>query len=162
VRTTRDVAAQKDPARRPGESDRHFLSRLKQFACLRYAARLVLQGADAHVDAAQLLAGEFGVELVEAVPSDDHSAENSDSDSDTGEDLEGVSEEEDAEDKEFERESDADFINDDDEASGSDDDVGEAYTARRWPRLQPGGYQNCHWGLGEPLAYMSGDQPWAQ
>jgi hypothetical protein len=126
--------------RRHGEDDRHFLGRLEEFACLRYAARLVRQGADAHVHAAQLLAREFGVELEEDVPSDDNSSENSDSDA--GEDLEGGSEE-DAEDddSEGELENDPDAASSNN-ASDSDSDDDKAKAARRWPRLQPGG---CQW-----------------
>lgn len=70
---------------------------------MRYAARLVRQGADVQVHRGQLLAAEYGVELEEDSPIDDDGSTGSEPEYD---DEEEASEEE-AEDEEWDCESEA-------------------------------------------------------
>jgi hypothetical protein len=118
--TTRDIAAQEEPVRWPGESNRRFLRRLKEFACMRYAARLVRQGADVQVHRGQLLAAEYGVELEEDSPIDDDGSTGSEPEYD---DEEEASEEE-AEDEEWDCESEA-ALTDGSDVSDSESDGDE-------------------------------------
>jgi hypothetical protein len=97
---------------------------------MRYAARLVRQGTDAQVRRGQLLAAEYSVELEDEAPSDDDSPERSESDYED-EDSEWVSGEE-AEDVEWECESDVALIDaSDDSSSESDEDESEPESRRR-------------------------------